>query len=81
VYGSSGASTFVATEPIDSHRALDGDWRNVTGPWIEADYIDGEMPEIDLLLLSIRFPAEMLVTKAPIIQQLERDAAVGQSRN
>jgi len=35
----------------------------------------GEMPEIDLLLLTTRLPPELTSLKAPIIQELEREAA------
>jgi hypothetical protein len=41
----------------------------------------GQMPEIDLLLLSARLPAELAALKTPIIQQLEREVAAGEPPN
>lgn len=40
----------------------------------------GEMPEVNLLLLTVRLPPEMNVLKPVIIHQLEREAAAGQPR-
>ena len=41
----------------------------------------GEMPEIDLLLLSVRLPPEMETLGRPIIQQLELEAVTEQPPN
>jgi hypothetical protein len=40
----------------------------------------GEMPEVNLLLLSVRLPADLNALKPAIIQQLEREAAAGVSQ-
>jgi hypothetical protein len=41
----------------------------------------GEMPEVSLLLLTVRLPPEMNELKPAIIQQLERQAATSERRN
>lgn len=42
--------------------------------------LKGDMPEIDLVLLSMRLPSEMNSVKTTIMQQLESETAAGQLR-
>jgi hypothetical protein len=169
VYGSGGAETFVAPEPIDTDAVFAGKWQHLTGPAVEVDFryggtsgrdsvarviarvfpkykafvqgvlelfdgvypdvaygpyptdtlvyrgdrlvefrtpanseglgtmtsrlepneqpiqgvatLVGEMPEVSLLLLTVRLPPEMNELKPAIIQQLERQAATSERRN